>query len=334
VKSLVRSRRGLCFLLVAGLVVAMTSCTGSDGGPEASGKKLQIAAVVANEDQFFRLVELGMKDAAKRLDVDLLVGNSQGKLDREISMIDTYMVRNVGAILVSPLSEKASSTALRRVHEKGIKVVTYNANIAADFPVCAVESDQYELGKLTGEEAVKYIEKRFDGKANIATIGFLSLLPDQAGARAKGFLDAIGKLPGVKIVAQQEAWMAPEAADAVNSILTANPDLNIIWAANEGGTVGAVTAVKSSARAGSVVVFGTDVSRQLVDFLLADDNILQATTGQQPFQIGVKAVEAAVEALKGQPVEKKLSLPGVLLTRSRPDEVRKFRQRLEELENK
>ena len=49
-------------------------------------------------------------------------------------------------------------------------------------------------------------------------------------------------------------------------------------------------------------------------FLLADDNILQATTGQQPFQIGVKAVEAAVDALKGQPVEKKLSLPGVLLT--------------------
>ena len=94
-----------------------------------------------------------------------------------------------------------------------------------------------------------------------------------------------------------------------------------------------MTAVKNSARTGNVVVFGTDVSRQLVNFLLADDNILQATTGQQPFQIGVKAVEAAVDALEGQPVEKKLSLPGVLLTRSQPDEVRQFRQQLEELES-
>ena len=81
-----------------------------------------------------------------------------------------------------------------------------------------------------------------------------------------------------------------------------------------------------------MVVFGTDVSRQLVDFLLADDNILQAITGQRPFEIGGKAVEAAVDALRGKPVEKKSSLPGVLLTRSQPEEVRQYRQRLEELE--
>ncbi len=142
----------------------------------------------------------------------------------------------------------------------------------------------------------------------------------------------VGKLPGVRIVAQQEAWMAPEAADAVASILTANPGLDIVWAANEGGTVGAVTAVKSSGRAGKVVVFGTDVSRQLVDFLLAGDGILQATTGQRPFEIGGKAVRAAVNALQGRPVEKRTSLPGLLLTRAQPEEVRKYRQQLEQWE--
>ena len=121
------------------------------------------------------------------------------------------MVRGVDAILVSPLSEKASATGLKRANDKGIKIVTYNANVAGDFPVSAIESNQYELGKLTGQETVKYIENKLDGKANIATVGFLSLLPDQAGARAKGFKEAIAKLPGVKIVAEQEAWMAPEA---------------------------------------------------------------------------------------------------------------------------
>jgi len=63
-----------------------------------------------------------------------------------------------------------------------------------------------------------------------------------------------------------------------------------------------------------------------------DDNVLQATTGQRPFEIGTKAVEAAVDALQGRPVDKKTSLPGLLLTRAQPDEVRKYRQQLQEWE--
>ena len=88
VKSFSPSHRGLCLLLLIASAVALTSCTDGDAGRDASSAKkadrLQIAAVIANEDQFFRLVELGMKDAATRLDVDLMVGNSQGKLDKEI----------------------------------------------------------------------------------------------------------------------------------------------------------------------------------------------------------------------------------------------------------
>jgi ABC-type sugar transport system substrate-binding protein len=76
------------------------------------------------------------------------------------------------------------------------------------------------------------------------------------------------------------------------------------------------------------VVFGTDTDEQLANFLLADDNILQAVTGQQPFEIGRLAVEAAVKALKGEPVQKKRSLPGILLTREQPAEVIAFKEHL------
>ena len=111
-------------------------------------------------------------------------------------------------------------------------------------------------------------------------------------------------------------------------ILTAHPDLDVIWAANEGGTVGAVTAVRSTGRAGRVVVFGTDMSEQIGGFLLAEDGILQAVTGQKPMEIGGRAVEAAVKSLRGEPVERQVSLPGVLFTRDRPEEVRRHREQL------
>ena len=117
----------------------------------------------------------------------------------------------------------------------------------------------------------------------------------------------------------------------MGDILTANPGLDIVWSMNEGGTVGAVMAVKNAGKAGKVAVFGTDNSEQLANFLLDEDQILRAVTGQSPFEMGSLAVDAAVRVLKGEKVEKKVSLPGVLMSREKPDEVRKFKERLREL---
>jgi len=156
----------------------------------------------------------------------------------------------------------------------------------------------------------------------------MALAPETASQRTKGFTDEVTKLPGVKIVAQQDAWFAPEAATAAEGMLTAHPETDMLWSANEGGTVGEVTAVRNGGKAGKVVVFGTDISEQMADFLLADDNILQAVTGQRPFDIGSMAVSTAIKAVNGEPVKKMTALDGILYTRTKPDEVKKVKQYL------
>lgn len=317
-------RHGL--VLVAGLLAA-----GGCSEKEATPGKLKIGAILMQQDQFFRLNELGMEAAARDHQVDLRVQNATGALDKEIALIDTFMAQKVEAILVSPLSTQASIPGLRRAHDQGIKVIVYNNSLEADFPACSVVSDQAALGASTGEAARRYVEQKLGGEAKVALIGFASQLPEQGGARLRGFKAEIQKLPGVQIVAEQDAWAAPQAATTVAEILTKGPD--VVWAANEGGTVGAVTAVKNAGQAGKVVVFGTDISKQLADFLLADDNILQAVTAQKPFDMGRAAVEAAVQVASGQQVEKNVVLPGVLFTRDRPDEVRAYRQQLADLSN-
>jgi ABC-type sugar transport system substrate-binding protein len=293
--------------------------------------KKRIAGIVFQDDQFFRLILFGMRDAAKRDSVELLEANSAGKPDKEVELINTYIANNVDAIVISPLSAKASVAALTRAREKGIVVVTYNTTIDGDAPASFVESDQVDLGASTGRVARAYIEQKLGGKAKVAIISGRSQIPEQSMMRIGGFKDEITKLPGVTIVADQDAWLAEQATKKVGDILTANPGLNIVWAANEGGTIGAVMAVRNAGKVGKVVVFGTDNSEQLSNFLLDDDQVLRAVTGQQPFEIGSKAVDAAVKALKGEAVEKKVSLPGVLLTRDKPDEVRRFRDHLKEL---
>jgi len=104
----------------------------------------------------------------------------------------------------------------------------------------------------------------------------------------------------------------------------------VIYAANEGGTIGAVMAVKNAGKAGQVVVFGTDSSEQLLSFLRSDDNILQCTTSQRPAEVGAMAVEFALRVLKGEPVEPHVEMTGICLSRDDPAGLAAFEQMLKQ----
>lgn len=316
------------FVITAALVLAGAIAGCSRKSAPSETKK--VAGIVFQEDQFFRLVLFGMRDAAAKGGAELLEANSDGKPDKEIQFINTYIASNVNAIVISPLSTKASVSALARAKERGIAVVTYNTTVEGDIPTSYVESDQVDVGRETGKAAAVYIEKRLSGKAKIAILAYMSQAPEQSQMRVEGFKGEVTRLPGVTIVAEQDAWLAERAVQKAGDILTAHPDLNVIWAANEGGTVGAVMAVKNAGKAGKVVVFGTDTGEQIAEFLLSDDNILQAVTGQRPYEIGSMAVDAALKALRGERVDAKVSLPGLLLSRENPDTVRAFQARLKE----
>jgi ABC-type sugar transport system substrate-binding protein len=318
-------------VFVLALLALMVMVPFGCGKRQESPSTRRIAGIIFQEDQFFRLVTFGMRDAAKRNGVELLEANSASKPDKEIQLVNTYVAAGVDAIVISALSKKASLTALERARERNIPVVTYNTTVDGDLPVTFVESDQVGLGSSTGRAVKVYVEEKLGGKATIAILAFRSMNPEQSEGRTGGFKSVIATMPGVTIVAEQDAWLAEQAVKKAGDILTAHPDLDLIWAANEGGTVGAVMAVRNAGKAGKVAVFGTDTGEQIADFILDDEGILQAVTGQQPYEIGVAAVESAVKTLNGEPVQKKISLPGVLLSRIDQAGVRAWKARLAEL---
>jgi len=306
------------------LTVGLVSC-GSGGKPRP-----KLAGIVFQDDQFFQMVLFGMRDAAKKADVELLEANSDNKLDKEIELVNTYIAQHVDAILISPVSKTGSVTALKLAHDKGIKVICHNTPIAADFPQAYIECSPADLGEQTGKAARKYIQEKLGGKAKIAILAFQSQVAEQSNARVGGFKKEVAQLPGVEIVAEQDAWRTEMAVKKASDILTAHPDVDVIYSANEGGTGGAVIAVKNAGKAGKVVVFGTDVSEQLLGFLQSPDGILQAITAQRPVEVGVLAVEFAVKVLKGEPVEKPKYLKGVCLSRTDPEGVKAFEKQLKQ----
>jgi ABC-type sugar transport system substrate-binding protein len=318
---------------VAILTAALAGCERKENQP-AQGGRPKVAGIVFQEDQYMRLVLFGMREAARKADVDLLEGNSTNKPEKEIELINTYVARKVDAICIAPLSKKGSVPALQLARDKGITIIVQSTPVEGDIGSAYIECDPRDLGIQTGKAARKYIQEKLGGKARIALIAFRSQVPEQSDARTEGFRSQIADLPDVQVVAEQDAWLPEMAVRKVGDILTAHPEINLIWSANEGGTIGAVLAVKNAGKAGKIAVFGTDSSEQLLDFLLSDDNVLQAITSQRPVDVGRLAIEAALKVLKGQPVQKKTYLSGILLSREDPEAVRTFERQLKEWTSK
>lgn len=297
---------------------AAASLVFAAGIASAQPRDQAVAGIVFSQLEYFRAFQEGMQKAAKDAGGTVLIGNSDGKPEKEAALIDTYIARGVNAIVISPISDKGSVPALKRANDAGIKVVLYNSPLAASFPVSSIISSDKAIGEATGKEAASFIKSRLGGKAKIALLGFKSLLPEQSEARTNGFLSQVKSAGDVAIVAKQDGWTPEKAVAVAADILTANPDLNIIYAANEGGTVGAVQAVKQAGKQGKVFVFGTDGSAQLVSFIRESNPVLIATTAQQPIEIGKAAYLAARRAVAGEKVDKVVEIPVLPLSISNP----------------
>ncbi len=289
----------------------------------ASAQQPVIGGIVFQQDQYFRGIQLGMQDAA-RGQATLLQGNSENKAEKEANFIDTFASRGAKAIVIAPISGKASVRALQRASDKGVKVVLYGTHLDAAFPVAFIGTSDSDIGRGTGTIAAEFIKAKLGGKANVAVLAFRSQLPEQSDARSNGFLDTAKAGNALAIVAQQDGFLAEKAVAVVSDVLTAHPEVNVIYAANEGGTVGAVQAVRRAGKQGRVFVFGTDGSEQLANFLLDPDGVLVATTAQQPFMVGGDAVRAALAAIAGKPVDKTVLVPALPLSRAAAAGVRRY----------
>ena len=268
-----------------------------------------------------KLLQLGYKDTAVKAGFDFYPGNTNGDAAKEAEFLNTYVTQKYKGVAISPISEGASMKVIADAAAKGLAVGISNFTLTtAPYITGAFTSDNYDLGKTCGTAAAAFITEKLGGKANVAILQFKSLLPEQSSASVNGFLDQLKELPGVKVIADQDAWLQDKAITVGGDIITAKgKTLNLIFSANEGGTIGATMAVKNAGKAGKIFVFGFDGSEQMVQLLKDPADVLQAAIAQDPYGIGVKTMESLVKAINKKDYSdtkgKTQIVPGILLER-------------------
>jgi ABC-type sugar transport system substrate-binding protein len=258
---------------------------------------LTIGAILFLNDNFFETVALGMEDAAKEAGVEIQFRFHEDDVALETQWIQEFTQQKVDAILISPriVDLDGSIAAIQKAYAAGIPVVCYNGCFTDEETenqvVGVFETDQYALGYAVGEYLVGWLDEQGIEEPQV---GILSCCI----RRDAGFRQAMIDHEVVwHEVVNYEKYLANEATLATEIMLQKNPQINVIWAQNEGATIGAVSGVRAENLAGQVFVFGVDMSPEIAQMLLADDNILQAVGAQSPYDIGWLAASAAINAV-------------------------------------
>jgi ribose transport system substrate-binding protein len=281
--------------------------------------KPRVALVLKTlNNPFFIDMQRGAEEAARRLDVDLVVQAAERETDveKQMQIIENLIQARVGALAITPSGSREVVPAVGKANEAGIPVVIVDtrldAKAAADAGVRTasfVGSDNYRGGQIIGE----FLVKASGGHARVA---ILEGIPghDTGDQRVRGFRDAVQGNSHVQIVASQTAnWERDQGFTVFQNMLQANPSIDTVFACNDMMALGAIEAIRSAGRTGKIRVLGFDAVQDARKAIEA--GTMSATVAQFPDEMGRVAVESAVKALKGEQVPPESGVRIELVTR-------------------
>jgi len=244
---------------------------------------------------FFIAMEKGARDAAKENNVELIVTSANYKVENQVANIENLMVKKVDALLLNPVDSKALATVVAKANQKKIPVITVDISVMGAPTSAHIASDNVEIGRM----AARYIVQQTGGKATLGFIGVETV--SSTLDRAKGFFEIMDQNPGIKIVAKYGNGMEREPAmNDTENMLTAHPDVNVIYGVNESSALGALGAVRSKNR-NDILIVGVDTTPDMLAAIKAKTAV-KATIAQDPYLMGKTAVETALKIIKGESV--------------------------------
>jgi len=278
----------------------------------AKKDRLEIGVVPKGiSHQFWLTVKAGADAAGKEFNANIRWQgpDKETEIDKQVNILEDMISRKVDAIVMAACDENGLTNVIRKAVDAKIPVITIDSGVNSDLPVSLVATDNIAGAKAAAHELARLI-------GNEGEVGLMPFIPGAATSelREQGFKEALQDLPGLKLVATLYCQSdVAKGMNATQDMMTANPGLKGLFAANEPGAIGAAQAVKAAGKAGQIKIVAFDASDEEIQML--NDGSLQALIVQNPFQMGYLGVKAAIDAVNGRPVEKRIDTGVTVVTK-------------------
>lgn len=242
-----------------------------------------------------------MYKTADDLGIKLTILDGKSDSQTMLDQANDCVIKGVDCVLLCCADQAGSVSIVQTIHDAGIPLVYVNTPgdpSVGDLVDSAVYPNLYNEGKVIGETCR---EQNPNG-------GVCILLEGTAGTetqimRTKGFTDAI-EGSGIKIVDRNICdWDKQISMSATEDMISAHPDLSIIYAHDDTMALGAIEAVKAAGLTDKIKVYGIGFMGEESKAALLEGT-LAATCTQSPSWEGEFGVKLGVAILNGEPVEK------------------------------
>jgi Ribose/xylose/arabinose/galactoside ABC-type transport systems, permease components len=287
---------GSNWLLVRSVRTGLANGPRNGAGPTRPNRKIQVAMMPkAKGDPYFVSCHQGAEEAAQELGVDLL-WDGPTDLDpaKQNEVVEAWITKGVDVIAVSVENQAGISTVLRKAREKGIKVITWDADAekdARDFLIN--QATPQGIGYTLTDEAARIMNNK--GEFAIITASLSAANQNEWIKNIKERLAA--KYPEMKLVAIQPSEGDRDRAFAeTQTVLKVYPNVKVIMAIAAPAVPGAAEAVKQSGRA-DVKVTGLSLPNMNKPYVKA--GVVESVVLWNTIDLGYLTVYAADALSKG-----------------------------------
>ena len=290
----------ISLLFALGFMSLSLSC--SDKHEQSKGKIGVTCMDLTNP--FFKLIANVMEKEAAKYGYKVVSLSGEKDTAKQNNQLADFAAQGYDAVFLNPVDSEAVAEGVKKAHQAGIPVFTYDVQVtdeqAKQMVVSHIGSDNYQGGELAAESMIKVT----GDNGQIAIISF----PEVSSCilRVKGFKDYLKKHESkLKIATELSGGGNRDVAYAVaTDILQAHPGIVGIFAINDPTALGAYAAVVRAGKTNQISVIGFDASpagKQAVY-----EKKLFDSPQQFPRQMAKGTVEALIKYLNGEEVPKSI----------------------------
>jgi len=254
---------------------------------------------------YFAAQANGVKKKAAELGVKQVIATeANDDMNKQLADVEDLLSRNIDLLILNPKDPKGLVPATKAATRAGVPVVIMDSTIdsSADY-VTTVQSNNQANGELVGE----WLARQMKGKPiRMALISGAQGNPVGRERRQGVFRGIIeqqlrdGNKAGFEIMTQGWGnWAHEGGLKAMEDILVAQPDVNILLCENDSMCLGALKAVNEAGKKEKILVLAAaDGQKEAYEAIKKGQ--YGATGLNNPVLVASTAVEVALKYLSGQ----------------------------------
>ena len=247
---------------------------------------------------FWRYVASGVEATAKTAGYAVTTLDSNNDGPTQLKNAQDAIAKGAVGIVISPTDSSTAPSVLELAEKAKIPVVICDIGTTRGNYVSFVASDNLSGARDIGDAAAAALKAKGWLKGSYGIIA-IPQARKNGQLRTEGFRAAMKAVGMTKEVAMQQmkTFTVDESFRFAQDMLTANPDLRLIFVQSDQQAIGVARAVKAARRDGDVLVAAFDGTPELLQAIT--DGSIVGSGMQQPYLMGSTAAKLLTLKLSG-----------------------------------